>query len=176
MIIKPMVYNFLKDFTNYRIKTKRMGVSSCRPSLTFLNTETTVETFQQSGKQDFFRNILKSSASMYESSSSHSTWALEESKSVMNFLTNFGIREISTFRLVLQGKAGKEIPGPSRLEFQKKFTANNFALSSAEDNTSGPLNRGGIADLPFVKNSISNSPKFTRATFLGNDILFVLLA
>ena len=99
--------------------------------------------------------------------------ALEESKSVMNFLTNFGIREISTFRLVLQGKAGKEISG---LEFQKKFTANNFALSSAEDNTSGPLNRGGIADLPFVKNSISNSPKFTRATFLGKDILFVLLA
>ena len=36
-------------------------------SPTFLNTGTTDETFQQSGKHDSFRNILKSSASMYES-------------------------------------------------------------------------------------------------------------
>ena len=34
----------------------------------------------------------------------------------------------------------------SRLEFLEKFSANNFALSDAEDNTSGPLNRGGITD------------------------------
>ena len=34
---------------------------------TFLNRGTTVETFQQFGKQLFFRHILKSSASMYES-------------------------------------------------------------------------------------------------------------
>ena len=33
-----------------------------------LNRETTDETFQQSGKQDSFRHILKSSACMYESS------------------------------------------------------------------------------------------------------------
>ena len=26
-----------------------------------------------------------------------------------------------------------------------------FALSDAEDNTSGPLNGGGIADLPLLK-------------------------
>ena len=31
------------------------------------------------------------------------------------------------------------------------FLANNFALSDAEDNTSGPLNRGGIADLPLLR-------------------------
>ena len=34
------------------------------------NTEKTDETIQQSGKQDSFRHILKSSASMYESSGS----------------------------------------------------------------------------------------------------------
>ena len=28
-----------------------------------------------------------------------------------------------------------------------KFLANNFALSDAENNTSGPLSRGGIGDL-----------------------------
>ena len=44
------------------------------------------------------------------------------------------------FRLALEQKTGKEIPEPS-----KNF--NNFVLSNAEDNTSGPLNRGGIADI-----------------------------
>ena len=34
------------------------------PSPTFLNTGTTYETLQQSGKQDSFRHLLKSSASM----------------------------------------------------------------------------------------------------------------
>ena len=37
---------------------------------TFLNTETTGETFQQFGKQGSFRHMLKSSPSMYESSGS----------------------------------------------------------------------------------------------------------
>ena len=54
---------------------------------------------------------------------------------------------LCSFRLVLEGKTGKEIPESSRFEFLEKFLANNFALSDTEDNTSGPLNRGGIADL-----------------------------
>ena len=55
--------------------------------------------------------------------------------------------KICSFRLVLEGKTGKEIPESSRLEFLEKFSANNFVLSDAEDNTFRPLNRGGIADL-----------------------------
>ena len=67
----------------------------------------------------------------------------------MTFLTILEVTEIlCIFKLVLEGKTGKEIPEPSRLEFSKKFSANNFALSDAEDKTSGPLNRGHIADLP----------------------------
>ena len=67
----------------------------------------------------------------------------------MTFLTILGVIEIlCSFRLVLEGKTGKEIPESSRLEFLEKFSANNFALLDAEDNTSGPLNRGSIADLP----------------------------
>ena len=54
------------------------------------------------------------------------------------------------FRLVLEGKTGKEIPKSSRLEFLEKFLANNFAFSDGEDSTSLPLNRGGIADLPML--------------------------
>ena len=69
----------------------------------------------------------------------------------MTFLTILGVTEILySFRLVLDGKTGKEIPESSRLEFWEKFSANNFALSDTEDNTSGPLNRGGIADLPLL--------------------------
>ena len=49
-------------------------------------------------------------------------------------------------RLVREGKTGKEIPKPLRLEFLEKFLANSFALSDAEDNTSEPLNRRGIVD------------------------------
>ena len=96
---------------------------------------------------------------MYESSGSEffrittgiqsGSEAFDESKFIMTFFTILEVMEIlCSFRLVLEGKAGKEIPESSRLEYLEKFSANSFALSDAEDNTSGPLNRGGIADLP----------------------------
>ena len=63
-----------------------------------------------------------------------------------------GVTEIlCSFRLVLEGKTGKEIPESSRLEFLEKFSGNNFSLSDAEDSTSGPWNRGVIADLPLLR-------------------------
>ena len=56
----------------------------------------------------------------------------------MTFLTILGFTEIlQSFRLLLEGKTGKEIPELSRLEFLEKFSAKNFVLSVAEDNTSG---------------------------------------
>ena len=68
----------------------------------------------------------------------------------MTFLTILGVMEIlCSFKLVLEGKTSKETPKSS--EFKEKFSANNFALSDAEDNTSGPLNRAGIADLPLLR-------------------------
>ena len=71
---------------------------------------------------------------------------------VMTFLTILRVAKILwSFRLVLEGKAGKEIPESSRLEFSKNFLAVNFALSDAEGNTSGQLHRGGIADLPLLR-------------------------
>ena len=70
----------------------------------------------------------------------------------MTFLIIFGVIEIlCIFRVVPEGKTGKEIPESSRLEFLEKFLANNFALSDAEDNTSRLLNRGGIANLPLLR-------------------------
>ena len=95
---------------------------------------------------------------MYESSSSQffrttsgtqsRTDAFDKLELVMTFLTNLGDTEIlCSFRLVLGWKTGKEISESSRLKFSEVFLANNFALPDAEDNTSGLLNRGGIADL-----------------------------
>ena len=76
----------------------------------------------------------------------------DESRFVMTFLAILGVTEIlCSFRLVLEGKTGKEIPKSSKLEFFKKFLANNFALSDAEDNTSRLLNRGGISYLPWLR-------------------------
>ena len=78
--------------------------------------------------------------------------AFDESRFVMTSLTILGVMEIlCSFTLVLERKTGKEIPESSRFEFLEKFLANKFALSGAENNTSGPLNRGGIADLPLPR-------------------------
>ena len=54
------------------------------------------------------------------------------------------------FQISSRRKTGKEIPESSRLEFLEKFSANSFALSDAEGNTSEPLNIGGIADNIYI--------------------------
>ena len=78
--------------------------------------------------------------------------AFEKSRSMITFLTILGVIEtLCSFRLVLDGKKGKEIPDSSRLKFLGKFSANNFALSDAEYNTYGPLKRNVIADLPLLR-------------------------
>ena len=64
----------------------------------------------------------------------------------------------------------------SRLEFKEKFSANNFALSDAEDNTSGPLNRVGIADLPLLRTLLAIRQKSQEPSFWEVMDSFVLLA
>ena len=123
-----------------------------------------------------FKHILKISASMYESSGSQSFRtttgiqsgpdAFDESRFVMTFLTILGVTEIlSSLRLVLEGKTSKEIPESSRLEFFKEFLGNNFALSEAKDNTSGPLNSGGIPDLPLLRALLAIHQKSQEQSF-----------
>ena len=59
----------------------------------------------------------------------------------MNVLTILGVTEIlCSFKLVLEGKTGKEIHESSRLEFLEKVSVNNFSLSDGEDNASRLLN------------------------------------
>ena len=83
---------------------------------------------------------------------------------------------LCSFRLVLEGKTGKEIPESSRLELLGKFLANNFALSDAEDNTSGPLHRGGIADLPLLRMLLAIHQKSQEPSFWEVMVSFVLVA
>ena len=67
---------------------------------------------------------------------------------------------LHSFRLVLEGKAGKEMPESPRYEFLERFLANNFALSDVEGKTTAPLNRIGIVDLPLLSNSqFTKSPE-----------------
>ena len=73
-------------------------------------------------------------------------------------------------------KISKAIPESSRLEFLEKFSANNFALSDAEDNTSGPLNRGGIADLPLLRTLLAIRQKSREPSFWEVMDSFALLA
>ena len=90
----------------------------------------------------------------------------------MTFLTIFEVTEIlCSFRLVIEGKTGTEIPESSRLEFSEKFQANNSNLSDAKDNTSRPLNRGSIADLPLF----SNLWEVQGMRFLAKDGLFCFI-
>ena len=46
-----------------------------------------------------------------------------------------------------------------KIRVQRKIFS-NFALSDAEDNTSGPLNRGGIADLPLLRTLLAIRQKY----------------
>ena len=95
----------------------------------------------------------------------------------MAFLTILGVPEVlCSVRLVLEWKTGKEIAESSRLEFLEKFPENNFALSDAEDNTFGLLNRGGIADIPLLRTLLAIRQKSQEPSFWEAVDSFVLLA
>ena len=102
--------------------------------------------------------------------------AFDESRFAMTFLTILEVMEIlCSFRLVLEGKVDKEIAEPSRLEFIEKILANNFLLSDTKDNTSGPLNRGGIADLPLLRTLLAIRQKSREPSFREVIDSFVLV-
>ena len=56
-----------------------------------------------------------------------------------------------------------------------KQLANNFFFSDAEDSTSGPLNRGGIVDLPLLRTILAICQKFWEPSFWEKMDCFVLL-
>ena len=56
------------------------------------------------------------------------------------------------------------------------FSANNFALLDAEDNTSRSFNRRGIADLPLLRTLLAIHQKSWELSFWKVIYSFVLLA
>ena len=57
-----------------------------------------------------------------------------------------------SFLLVVEGKAVRVITESSRLKFSGKIIIEtNVILSDVEVITSGPINRGRIADLPLLR-------------------------
>ena len=93
------------------------------------------------------------------------------------FWTILAVIEIlCSFGLVMKGKTGKEIPKSSRLAFLEKFLANSFALSEAEDKTSGPLNREDVADLPLLRKLLAIRQKSRKPSFWEMMDSFVLVA
>ena len=95
----------------------------------------------------------------------------------MTFLTILGVTEIlCRFRLVLEGKTGKDVPKSSRFELFEKFLTQNFALSDVEHNISGPLNTEGIADLPLLRTLLTIHQKSQEPGFWEVIHSFVLLA
>ena len=73
----------------------------------------------------------------------------------------------------IREKTGKETPESSRLELKEKFSGNNFASSDAKDNTSGSLNRGGIADLPLLRTLLAIRQKsLLEMNNKKDDLLF----
>ena len=61
-------------------------------------------------------------------------------------------------------------------QFLEKFSANNFGLSDAKDNTYRPLNREGIADLPLLRALLAICQKSREPRFWEVMDSFVLLA
>ena len=103
--------------------------------------------------------------------------AFDKSRFITTFLTILRVTEILwSFKLVLEEKTSKVTPESSRLEFKVEFSPNNFALSDAEDNTSGPLNRGGIADLPLLRTLLAIHQKSRELGFWEVMDCFILLA
>ena len=103
--------------------------------------------------------------------------AFDKSRFIMTFLTILGVTErLCSFKLVLEGKTGKEIPESSRFEFIEEFSRNNFTLSDAEDNNSGKLNRGGTADLLLLRTLLTTHQKSREPSFWKVMDSLVLLA
>ena len=90
----------------------------------------------------------------------------DESRFVTTFFIILGATEIlCSFRLVLEVKTGKEIPESSILEFLEKILAKKCALSDAEGNTSGSLNRGGREDLTLSRTLLAIHQKSQEPSF-----------
>ena len=141
-----------------------------------------MRTFNNLKKQDSLREMLKISAGMYESSGSQFFTtaiqsrrnAFDESRFVMTFLTILGVTEISyRFRLVLEGRTGKEMPESSKIRVLSKVFSKQFCFIRCKRQRLQAVVQRRYSRFTFVENTNSNSPKVPSAKFLGIYELFL---
>ena len=96
----------------------------------------------------------------------------------MTSLTILGVTEIlCSFRLVLEGKTGKEIPESSILELlEKNLEFKQFCFIRCRRQHLRAVAQSRHSRFTFAENTTGNSRKVLRAMFLGKDQLFCLLA
>ena len=129
-----------------------------------------------------FFQIVKSSASIYESSGSQpfrTTTEIqsgpddfEESGWVMS-LTYIGVIAIlsSIRRVIPEGKAGKEIPASARLEFLKKISMKHYSFVRCRRQHFSAIQSKKDSRFTLDGNTISNSSKFAGVKFLESEII-----
>ena len=99
--------------------------------------------------------------------------AFDELRSVMTFLSKFRVTGTSSsFRLNLKGKAGKEIPEPSRFELSEKLSVNSFCFIACRRKHLRTIKWRKNSRFNFAENTISNSQNATTVKFLRSHIIF----
>ena len=152
-------------------------------SATSLNTGTTNETFKQLGKQDSFMYILKSSASMYESSDIQLNhhWNTIRIRRLWQIKIHYHLfKYLGSYRNIIQfsissRKAGKGMPDYSRFEFIEKFLANNCFIRYIRQHLRA-IEQRRYSRFTFVENPISDLSQISKATFLQSDGLFCFIS
>ena len=142
MINNPIICKLFKEFTNRKRKTNRARFLAVYLTPAFLNIGTTIMNLQticktrllQTHNEEFGYYIWKFRLAVHQrhywnTVRTKRVWWIKVHYEILNY---HGVTEIlCSFRLVLEGKTGKEIRNASILEYLEKFLANNFALLDA---------------------------------------------
>ena len=86
--------------------------------------------------------------------------AFDKSRFVMSFLTNFAVTEIlCSFRLVLEGKRGKNIAESFKIRVPRKIFSKQFCSIKCRRHHFGAVEQTRYSRFTIVEETISNAPK-----------------
>ena len=101
----------------------------------------------------------------------------DESKFILTFLTLLEVKKIlCSFRLLLEVKTGKEIPGVIKIIVPRKVFSKQFCFIRCRRQHLQIVEKRRYSRFAFVENTISNSPKVLRGKFSGSDGLFCCIS
>ena len=178
MINNSFICKFFKDFTNHRKKTNRTVVFICRPFHNILKYRDRRWNLPAIWKTRLLQTVIDEfSYEFFRTTTGIQSRpdAFDKSRFAITFPTILGVTETSCSpRLAPGGKTGNDILSH---QFLEKFSANNFALTDAEENTFRPLIRGSIiADLPLLRTLLAICQNSWEPSFSKVMDSLVLLA